>query len=78
MDHGVRVGRGTDYLVIGKLVEVRPSMINWVILHGNLSSTDFFRMSKSLNQDQARYFVMPDLGPNCLQRLSADIKQAKS
>ena len=37
---------------------------------------DFFntiRVSKSLDPDQARHFVGPDLGPNCLQRLSADI-----
>ena len=37
---------------------------------------DFFntiRVSNSLDPDQARHFVMPDLGPNCLQRLSADI-----
>ena len=27
----------------------------------------------SLNPDQARHFVGPDLGPNFLQRLSADI-----
>ena len=26
----------------------------------------------SLDQDQARHFVGPDLGPNCLQKLSAD------
>ena len=51
-----------------------------------LSSADFFqnelfsknsfkntiRVSKSLDPDQARYSVGPDLGPNCLQRLSAD------
>ena len=30
-------------------------------------------MSNNLNPDQARHFVGPDLGPNCLQRLSADI-----
>ena len=29
-------------------------------------------MSNSLNLDQARHFVGPDLGPNCLQKLSAD------
>ena len=29
-------------------------------------------MSNSLDLDQARHFVGPDLGPNCLQRLSAD------
>ena len=30
------------------------------------------RVSKSLDPDQAWQFVRPDLGPNCLQRLSAD------
>ena len=29
-------------------------------------------MSNSLDPDQARHFVGPDLDPNCLQRLSAD------
>ena len=29
-------------------------------------------MSNSLDLDQARHLVGPDLGPNCLQRLSAD------
>ena len=29
-------------------------------------------MSYSLDPDQARHNIMPDLVPNCLQRLSAD------
>ena len=29
-------------------------------------------MSNSFDPGQARHFVGPDLGPNCLQRLSAD------
>ena len=51
-----------------------------------LSSTVFFfqnpffqknfrttmRMSNSLDPDQARHFVGPNLGPNCLQKLSAN------
>ena len=51
-----------------------------------LSSADFFskstfsknsfrntiRVSNSLDPDQARHFVGPDLGPNCLQKLSED------
>ena len=51
-----------------------------------LSSADFFskstfskiffritiRVSNSLDPDQARHIVGPDLGPNCLQRLSVD------
>ena len=32
------------------------------------------RVSNSLDPDQARRFVGPDLGPNCLQRSSADDK----
>ena len=30
-------------------------------------------MSNSLDPDQARQFVGPDLGPNCLPRLTADV-----
>ena len=33
-------------------------------------------VSNSLDPDQARHFVGPDLGPNCLQGLSADIKMS--
>ena len=29
-------------------------------------------MSNSLDPDQAQHFVGPDLGPNCLQKFSAD------
>ena len=32
----------------------------------------FFKVSNSYDPDQAQLFVRPDLGPNCLQRLSAD------
>ena len=32
------------------------------------------RVSNGLDPDQDRHFVGPDLGPNCLQRLSADDK----
>ena len=34
------------------------------------------RVSNSLDQDQARHFVGPDLGPNCLQKLSAEESKA--
>ena len=50
-----------------------------------LSSADFFQnhffekilsgkpsVSNSLDPDQALHFVGPDLGPNCLQKLSED------
>ena len=35
-------------------------------------------MSKGLDLDQDGHFVGPDLGPNCLQRFSADDKAAPS
>ena len=59
--------------------------------HAFLSSADFFkitfsktsfkntiRVSNGLDPDQDRRFVGPDLGTNCLQRLSADKKVAAS
>ena len=56
------------------------------ILHAFFSSADFFQnqlflknsfrntmgVSNSLDPDQARHLVGPDLGPNCFQRSSAD------
>ena len=41
----------------------------------NFSKNSFgntIRVSNSLDPDQARHSVGPDLGPNCLQKLSAD------
>ena len=38
------------------------------------SSTDTIRVSNSLDSDQDPHYVGPDLGVNCLQRLSADDK----
>ena len=40
-----------------------------------MPSADFrnsIKVSNSLDPDQARLFIGPDLGPTCLQRLSAD------
>ena len=36
------------------------------------SFTNSIRVSNSLDPDQAQHFVEPDLGPNCLLRLSAE------
>ena len=36
-----------------------------------------FRVSNSLNPDQDPHSVGPDLGPDCLQRLSADDKSRR-
>ena len=54
----------------------------WAIFHALVLLTFFFkksfrntfRLSNSLDPDQDRHFVSPDLGPNCLQRLSVDDK----
>ena len=35
-------------------------------------------MANRLDPDQARHFVGPDLGPNCLQRLSAQSRQSET
>ena len=35
------------------------------------------RVSNSLDPDQARHYVGPDLDPSCLQRLSADDKSGQ-
>ena len=32
---------------------------------------EYHQCQKSLDPDQARHFVGPDLGPNCLQKFSA-------
>ena len=54
----------------------------WVILHvfshqliffkSTFSKNSFITVSNSLDPNQAQHFVGPDLGPNCLQRLSQD------
>ena len=46
----------------------------WVILHAFFPSASFrnnIRVSNHLDPDQARRFVGVDLGPNCLQMISA-------
>ena len=47
-----------------------------IVPYSTLWLFDFFntiRVSNSLDPHQAGHFVGPDLGPNCLQKLSADI-----
>ena len=46
-------------------------------LNSTFSKNSFcntFRVSNSLDPDQDRFFVGPDLGTNCLQRFTADDK----
>ena len=45
-----------------------------IVQYFTLWMLDFFntiRVSNSLDPDQAQHFVAPDLGKNCLQRLSS-------
>ena len=51
------------------------SGVCWIFFKKIFSKNLFrntFRVSNSLESDQAGHIVGPDLGPNCLQKLSAD------
>ena len=56
----------------------------WKILHAPMVSdliskstfSKILSMSNSLDPDQAQHFAGPDLGQNCLQRLTADNKSS--
>ena len=56
------------YIILSHII-ILPYFPLWML---HIFNT--IRMSNSLVSDQARHFVEPDLGPNCLQRLSADNK----
>ena len=45
---------------------------NFACFVSKISFMNSIRVSNSLDRDQAQHLVGPDLGPNCLQRLSAD------
>ena len=44
------------------------------IFFSKISFLNTFKVSNGLDPDQNQRFVSPDLGPNCLQKLSADNK----
>ena len=67
------------------LVDYYSNSAYWETLHAFLSSVDIFqnhfsktsfrntiRVSNSLDPDQARHIVGPDLYPKCLHNISAD------
>ena len=75
---------GTQKTHYISVIKTKP-FANWVILHDfcrmlNFSKSTFLKnslrnsiiMLNSLDPDEARHFVGPDLCPNSLQRLSAD------
>ena len=52
------------------------AVVCWLFSKLTFSKSSFgntIRVSKLLDPDQERCSVSPDLGPNCLQRLSADV-----
>ena len=53
-----------------------PSQFYYCAIFYSLDVVFFntIQASNSLDPDQAQHFDGPDLGPNCLQRLSADNK----
>ena len=61
-----------DYMILFAPWENIHPLIFFKINFLENSFKNTIRVSKSLDPDQARHFVRPDMGPNCLQRLSAD------
>ena len=61
-----------DFL-ISLLVLFHTLLLCHILLFGCWIYFNTIQVSNCLDPDQARHFVGPDLGPNCLQRLSADI-----
>ena len=64
----LHVNQKSDYDIIPSHFIIVPYFTLWML--------DFFntiRVSNSLDPDQARHFVDPNLGSKCFQRLSANI-----
>ena len=55
----------------------RTNIIMQVLVWESVVFLDTIRVSNSLDPDQDRHSVGPDLGPNCLQRLSADDRSCR-
>ena len=70
------MGKILEFLTQGKIsvdlsvLGMRP--IYAELMFTSLSIRGVIRVSKSFDPDQARCLVGPDLGRNCLQKLSAD------
>ena len=64
--------------MVQKLLTAKTHFIFYYCAKFNSLDAGFFfnniSVSNSLDTDQARHFVRPDLAPNCLQRLSEDDK----
>ena len=62
--------------MLSDFLKIILSSADFSVLFMSFFSKIYFRnnirMSNRLDPDQARRFVGPDLGPNCLQMLSTD------
>ena len=58
---------GLFFMLFGRLL-----IFFKMIFFMNYSCRNTIRVSNSMDPDQARNIVGPDLGPNCLHKLSAD------
>ena len=67
------MNRETDKLPPGKFLML---FVNCYFFQNQLFLKNLFRytilVSNRLDRDQTCHFAEPDLGPNCLQKLSAD------
>ena len=58
--------------MLGNFTKVSSAYFFSKLTFAKNSFGNAIRVSNSLDPDQARHSVGPDLGPNCLRRLSAD------
>ena len=70
-------GKGLRWSLTSCHLEILPAFLlsaeffqNQLFRKNSLMNT--IRVSNSFNPDQTLHFVGPGLGPNCLQKLSAD------
>ena len=61
-----------DQLLDFPILHYYSFTLNYCAIFNSLDA--IIRVSNSLDPDQAQQYVRPDLGPNCLQRLSTDDK----
>ena len=62
----------TEILLMGRKESNQTKIFK--LLFSNNPFRNTIRVSNRLEQDQARHSVGPDLGPNCLQRLSENFQ----
>ena len=66
-----------QFQLLDQIKHLHARYFSWFFSSADFLKNNFFKKHlgvNSLNPDQARHFVGPDLAPKCLQRLSADDK----